>query len=432
MIDVELLVVGGGTAGIVAARTAVQLGADVLLAESDRTGGECLWTGCVPSKALLSATGDDPMGQVRRAIRRVEPADDVQTLRAAGIGVRPGRVIFTGPRTATVAGESLRFGQALVATGSEPLVPAGLEGALSTDTFWDLDELPASLVVVGGGSVGAELAQACARLGVRVDLVERALRLLPTEDADAAAVVAAALEADGVGLHLGYGGGPLPSADAVLAAAGRRARTAGLGLPAAGVRTRSDGTIEVDARLRTSNPRIFAAGDVTGHPAFTHVAGVHASTAVTNALLGLRRSAPTATLPRVTFTHPELAAVGRATSPADRTLSMSDVDRAVIDGDTAGFARIATGRRGHIVGATVVGPRAGEVLAELTLAVHHGLRLRDLAVSTHPYPTYGDVVWNAAIAAVTEQLTTGVSATAVSLLRTARRVWLNARPDSPQ
>ncbi len=432
MSDVELLVVGGGTAGIVAARTGVQLGADVLLVESDRTGGECLWTGCVPSKALLSATGENPMGQVRRAIRRIQPQDDPETLRAAGIHVRQGRAIFTGPRTATVDGEPVRFRQALVATGSQPLVPAGLDNALSTDTFWDLDQLPASLVVIGGGSVGAELAQACARLDVRVDLIEQAPQLLPAEDADAAAVVAAALKADGVRLHLGRAGGPLPSADAVLAAAGRRARTVGLGLPAAGVRTRDDGTIEVDARLRTSNPRIFAAGDVTGYPAFTHVAGVHASTAVTNALLGLWRTAPSAALPRVTFTNPELAAVGRPTSPADRTLSMAEVDRAVIDGHTAGFARIATDRHGRVVGATVVGPRAGEVLAELTLAVQHGMRLRDLAVSTHPYPTYGDVVWNAAVAAVTEQLTTGLTGTAVSLLRTARRVWLNARRDSPQ
>lgn len=441
----DLLVVGGGTAGIVGARTAASLGADVLLVEMARTGGECLWTGCVPSKALLAAAAadaGDPMAAVRAAIARVAPADSPQSLRAAGVAVRTGTVCFTGPRTLEVDGQPLGFAQALIATGSVPVVPSvdGLRGVLTTETFWDLEALPTSLVVLGGGSIGAEIAQACSRLGVNVELVETADRLLPGEDPDAAAVVAAALVGDGVRLHTGrhavtataqtlaLDDGTMLTADRVLAATGRRARIDGLGLAAAGVELDGTGHVAVDNQLRTTNPRISAAGDVTRHPAFTHVAGMHASVAATNAVLGLRRAAPVDALPRVTFTSPELAAVGCPTTPASgrvlHTLPATDVDRAIIEGDTAGFARIATDRRKHIRGATVVGPRAGEVLAELTLAVGQGMTLRDLAASVHPYPTWGDLVWNAAIGDVREGIASGSTRAAIRALGWARRNWL--------
>jgi pyruvate/2-oxoglutarate dehydrogenase complex dihydrolipoamide dehydrogenase (E3) component len=189
--------------------------------------------------------------------------------------------------------------------------------------------------------------------------------------------------------------------DTLLVAVGRTPRTRGLGLAPAGVATDTNGFIDVDSQLRTSNPRVWAAGDVTAHPQFTHVAGVHGATAASNALLGLRRKVDLARLPRVTFTQPELAAVGVSTHQISRrhrlvTWDHSQLDRAVTDDDTAGFARLVADRRGRIVGATVVGPRAGETLGELALAISQNLRISDLAATMHPYPTYNDAVWNAA------------------------------------
>jgi pyruvate/2-oxoglutarate dehydrogenase complex dihydrolipoamide dehydrogenase (E3) component len=216
----------------------------------------------------------------------------------------------------------------------------------------------------------------------------------------------------------------------VLVAVGRLPDTRGLGLDAARVATGDHGFVTVDAHLRTSNPRIWAAGDVTGYPQFTHVAGVHGSTAASNAVLGIRRAAEVAAIPRVTFTSPEVAAVGVAAGAdgtATRTLRHDEVDRAIVEGRTAGFTRLVLDRRGRLVGATVVGPRAGETLAELTLAVGRGLRARDLAGVMHPYPTWGDGPWNAAVAEVREQLGGPVAQRAPRALAATRRRWLDHR-----
>lgn len=468
----DLLVVGGGTAGLVGARTAAMLGASVLLVERDRTGGDCLWTGCVPSKALLAAAAAAAdaraaarlgvhvdgvrvdfaavMAHVRAAIAAIEPVDSPAALRAAGITVRPGAVRFTGSDSAEIRGvhdtASVRFRQALVATGSDPAVPPipGLaeSGPLTSDTVWDLIERPKRLVVLGGGTIGCELGQAFARLGSEVTIVEAADRVLPAEDADASRLVADALVADGAEVRTGTpvtavesgsvvldGGARLP-ADAVLVALGRRAGSRDLGLDAAGVDTTEHGFVVVDDHLRTTSSRIWAAGDVTGHPQFTHLAGVHGSTAATNAVLGLRRSAETATVPRVTYTAPEVAAVGAAAcTPGSvvRTRWHDDVDRAVAEGRTAGFAKLVLDRRGRLIGAIVVGPRAGESLAELTLAVRKGLTAREIAGTVHPYPTFGDGPWNAAIADVRARLAAPAARRAIHLLAAARRRWTDAR-----
>ncbi|GAA4697524.1 Pyruvate/2-oxoglutarate dehydrogenase complex, dihydrolipoamide dehydrogenase (E3) component [Promicromonospora umidemergens] len=472
----DLLVVGGGTAGIVAAKTAARLGARVALVERDRIGGDCLWTGCVPSKALLAAAGRaaearraatlgvhvsgvesdfaEVMRHVRSAIAAIEPQDTPEALTAAGVHVIQGDAVFTGPTSVDVDGHRTSFHQALIATGGQPAIPPvrGLAEAepLTSDSVWDLDTLPRRLAVMGGGSIGCELGQAFARLGSHVTLVEMAPRLLPREDPDAAALVHAALVHDGVDVLVGHqavtahgqpgsagtlvvddgAGERKVSYDALLVAVGRRPGSGGLGLDAAGVDVDPKGYVTVDAQLRTSSARIWAAGDVTPHPQFTHVAGVHGSLAASNAVLGVRRRVDASAVPRVTFTDPEVAAVGTPTwahdgGPDPRTLTREhvDVDRAQAEGRTDGFSRLALGARGRILGGTVVGPRAGESLAEVTLAVRKRLTATDLAGTTHPYPTYGDGVWNAAISAVQDRLAAPTTRWLLTGLVALRRAW---------
>lgn len=476
--DVDLLVIGGGTAGIVSAKTAASLGARVLLVERHRTGGDCLWTGCVPSKSLLAAAAAaanardaDRLGvradrvrvdfgavmeHVRSAIRRIEPTDSPAALQQAGVEVAQGDFAFTGTQAGTLDGRRIRFGQAIIATGSTPAVPplTGLAEVryLTSDTVWDLAEFPERLAILGGGNIGCELGQAFARLGSQVTIVEAADRLLSREDPAASTLIAEALTADGVKVLTGTPVQRVASAECpdlapagrlvlsdgaevefshLLVAAGRSPRSANLGLGLAGVQLDRRGHVRVDPRLRTSNPRIWAAGDITGHPQFTHLAGVHGSIAATNAALGLRRRVDP-TVPRVTFTQPEVAAVGVSTSTPQtgvRVLSwpLADVDRAVTDAATAGFTRIAIDRKHRVLGATVVGPRAGEALAELTLAVRTGMRTRDLAATTHPYPTYADAGWNAAIGDIREQLSRPAVGRLVHGAAAVRRRWVRAR-----
>ncbi|CAN5873274.1 FAD-dependent oxidoreductase [soil metagenome] len=481
----DLVVIGGGTAGIVGARTAASFGARVLLVESHRTGGDCLWTGCVPSKSLLAAAhraasartadrlgvhvGDvrvdfgAVMKHVRSAIAIIEPTDSAATLEQAGVSVLRGRARLAGGVGASgrvgadveVEGERIGSRQVLLATGATPSVPdlSGLRaaGAWTSETIWDSDRLPDRLTVVGGGNIGCELGQAFARLGSRVTVVEMADRLLPGEDPDASALVTAALVADGVDVRTGTGleevtgdvdqgrvrtsDGRTVEHDGLLVALGRRPRTAGLGLAGAGVELDGPGNVLVDRSLRSTNPRVWAAGDLTGHPQFTHVAGVHASTAASNAVLGLRRAATVATIPRVTFTDPEIAAVGAGTAAGGNgradleliTQRHDEVDRAVAEGQTDGFTRLAVDGKGRLVGATVVGPRAGDTLPELVLALQHGMRTRDLGGAMHPYPTYGDGPWKAAITDVRSRLAAPAARRATDTLVQARRRWLDLR-----
>ncbi len=469
----DLLVVGGGTAGIVGAKTAARLGARVLLVERERTGGDCLWTGCVPSKALLAASGvaasardarrfgidvgevtvdfAGVMKHVRAAIQHIAPVDSVEALEEASVSVRTAGARFTGPDSAEVDGVPLRFRQALLAMGAAPAMPPipGLEEVehLTSETVWDLDELPVDLAVLGGGSIGCELGQAFARLGSRVSVVEAGPRILPREDPRAADELARVLGEDGIELHLGSavvrveptgpasgvlhleGGGEVPFS-CLLVAVGRVPRTRDTGLGDAGVEVDGRGFVVVDALLRTTNPRIWAAGDLTGHPQFTHTAGAHASLAASNAILGVRRRVDLAAVPRVTFTDPEVAAVGVDTDRVPKGLraidwSHSHVDRAVAEGEPSGFARLVIDGRGRVRGATVVGPRAGETLGELTLAIAQGLTTRDLAGATHAYPTYNDGPWNAAVSDVRDQLERPATRRALGALARARTWWVS-------
>ena len=471
----DLLVLGGGTAGIVAAKTAARFGVRVLLVERDRTGGDCLWTGCVPSKALLAAAEaaagarragrfgvlvddvrvDFPrvMEHVHAAIRQIAPVDSSEALEAAGVTVRSGHGRFVGEGVLDLDGETVRFTQAIVATGAAPAVPPipGLADLdhLTSDTVWDLTEAPRTVAVLGGGSIGCELGQGLSRLGIEVTVVEGASRVLPREDAAAAAVVHRALESDGVTIRTGQSVTSVAAVDAqsgslcladgstvdfdrLLVAVGRRPRTTDLGLDTVGVELDERGFVVVDPRLRTTNPRIWAAGDLTGHPQFTHVAGVHGSLAASNAVLGVRRAVETSAVPRVTYTHPEVAAVGVDTG-GERdgirilTLDHRHVDRAVTEDLTDGLTRLAIDGKGRILGATVVGPRAGETLGELAIAVRRGLRTRDLAGITHAYPTWNDGPWNAAIADVREQLERPATRRTLHALARTRRWWLEHR-----
>ena len=463
---VDLAVLGGGTAGIVAARTAAAFGARVALIEQQRQpGGDCLFTGCVPSKALRSAAAavatarradrfglaapSGPvdfaavMGHVRGAVATIAPDDSIETMTKAGVEVVTGCGRFVAPDRMVIGDRSIAFRQALLATGSDPAVPVlpGLTDTafLTSETIWDLDALPGRLIVLGGGSTGCELAQAFARLGSEVTLVEPTGRLLPQEDQEAGAAVATALTADGVDLVLGVpasrvkahavvleGGRSLPF-DTLLVATGRRARTQGLGLEAVGVAVRDNGDVVVDERLRTTHPLIWAAGDVTGHPRFTHLAGMHGAVAAANAVLGLRRRAAEVPCPRVTYTSPEVGAVGvtdpdevRAAGLRSVHYDHADLDQAVTEDATGGFTRVALDRRGRVRGAVVVSPRAGETIAEATVAVQHGLTVGDLTAATHPYPGWSDGWWNAATGAYQARLARPPTKLALRGLRALR------------
>ena len=432
----DLVVIGAGTAGMVAARTAVRLGARTLLVESERPGGDCLWTGCVPSKALIAAAAaahtaqasailgvsgrvdiDFPavMRHVHDSIARIAPNDSVDSLERSGVEILTGRASFTDISTLRVDDRRIAFGRAVIATGASARLPS-IRGPrphslLTTETFWGLDRMPERLLVIGGGPVGCELAQAMARLGSRVTLVQRAPRLLPTEHERASAVVLGALETDGVRVLLGAeviaftedaaevllpgGGAEHIGFERVLAATGRSPRTAGLGLALAGVETDTDGAVVTDAQLRTSHPSIWAAGDVTALPKFTHTASANGEIAAMNAVTGSALDVDPV-VARVTYTSPEVASVGviSATSWFDH----SDLDRAIVDGETAGFTSLAINDAGILRGATIVGPRAGETLGELALAVRLGLTTEQLARTTHAYPGYGYAVRKLALA----------------------------------
>lgn len=455
----DLIVIGGGSAGLVASRTAAGFGARVLLIEKDRLGGDCLWTGCVPSKTLISAAHHAPISRtigadfaatmrgVDDAIQAIAPVDSREALEADGVSVARGAAQFLSPRSLSLNGVETRFTQAVIATGTGPTVPnlpgsAGLQ-VLTSESFWDLRELPAELVILGGGAVGCELGQAMARLGSHVTIVQRGPRILPKEEDAAARIVHDALLADGVTVLTGrtaftvtptnqlsgtlmLDDGQVLHFDRLLAALGRRPAAGDLNLSAAGIATDEHGFVRVDGALRTSNKRIWAAGDITGMLQFTHTAGVNGSVAATNAILGLRRKAETQVIPHVTFTSPEVAVVGLQASASDpnrhRVITQQHVhsDRAITESTTSGFTQIVVDQRGHILGGTLVGPRAGETVGELSLAVHARLTTSSLASTIHPYPTYNDPLWNAAILDVRFRLGRGMVGRAISLLRRLR------------
>jgi pyruvate/2-oxoglutarate dehydrogenase complex dihydrolipoamide dehydrogenase (E3) component len=447
----HLVVLGAGTAGLVCAAGAAGLGARVALIERRLMGGDCLNLGCVPSKALLSAArawhqasqragefgvrdgdfrGDFSavMERMRRLRADISPADSARRFRELGVDVFLGEGRFTGRNSIEVEGARLQFRRAVIATGGRPAAPPipGLTATdyLTSETLFTLTDLPERFAVIGAGPIGCEMAQAFARFGSRVTLLDIAPRILIHEDLDAAATVQRALEHDGVALELGaqiervetlddgialrLGGEPSTTrtitVDRLLVATGRRPTVDGLGLDAAAVRFSDDGVV-VDDKLRTSNRRIYACGDVITNLRFTHLADAQARIVVQNALFLPTAKASALSIPWCTYTSPEVAHVGlceqqlreRGIDSEPLTVSLTEVDRAVLDGEEDGFLTVHL-RPGtdKILGATLVAAHAGDMIGELCLAVTHDIGLRKIASTIHPYPTQGEIIKKAA------------------------------------
>jgi len=443
----NLVVVGAGTAGLVTAIGASGLGATVALIERDLMGGDCLNVGCVPSKALVRAaraaadvreaaqfgvrvpTGtrvDFPavMERMRCLRARISAADSARRYQDLGVDVFFGPGRFTGRETVDVEGQALRFAKAVIATGARAATPPipGLEtaGYLTSETVFGLTTLPPRLAVIGGGPLGCELAQAFARFGAEVTLLEAMPRILPREDPDAAQLVATALARDGVRLavdcvitgvqavgeerviRVTRDGQPSEvRVDQILLSVGRVPNVEGLGLETAAVVHDGRSGVTVDDHLQTTNPRIYAAGDVCSRDQFTHNSDFQARIVIQNALFLGRARASALTIPRCTYTDPEVAQVGVGEREAhERSIridsfvqELEHVDRAVLDGEGGGFVKVHV-RAGTdtIVGATIVARHAGEMLSELTLAMVHGVGLRKIARTIHPYPTQAEAI----------------------------------------
>lgn len=444
----DICVIGAGSAGLLVAAGASQLGAETVLIEAGRMGGDCLNYGCVPSKALIAAAaaaaalrrapefGVEPGGvprvdfarvhaHVHAAMAAIAPNDSVARYEGMGARVIPAVGRFADART-VIAGEAvIRARRFVIATGARPFMPPlpGLDTVpyLTNETVFELTDRPAHLLVMGGGPIGCELAQAFRRLGAEVSVVEMQT-ILPKDDPEAVDIVRRRLRAEGVALYEAArvvraektargvrltverdGTQQVIDGSHVLAAVGRRASVEGLGLDAAGIDHKPAG-ITVDARLRTSNRRIYAIGDVTGGLQFTHMAGHHAGVVIRNALFRLPAKVETRAVPWVTYTDPELAQVGlseaaaRAAGHDIRILraGFAENDRAVTERSRDGFVKAITDRRGRILGATIVGPHAGELIQPWILAIRSRLRVGAFAGMIAPYPTLGEASKRAA------------------------------------
>jgi len=454
----DLVVIGGGTAGLVCAAGAAGLGARVALVERGLLGGDCLNTGCVPSKALLRAaravhdaragagagvtmTPHVNFAAVMSSVRarRADLAHHDSAARLASIGVHVffGDASFTGPRAVAVAGRTLRFRRAVVATGGRPSIPPvpGLSGVpyLTSENVFDLTEQPRALLVIGGGPIGCEMAQAFALLGTTVTLIEAGPRILPHEDADAAEIVTRRLEQDGVqiatdatiadvtrsgdrvrlrltlGLETRRDDNTEAVGEALLVATGRSPNVEGLNLEGTGIKHGAAG-VDVDDRLRSSNRRIFAAGDVCSRFHFTHAADAMARIVIQNALFHGRRRASALVIPWSTYTFPEVAHVGLPAVEAAQaggepiTVHLADVDRAVIDGESDGFLRVHH-QSGRIIAATLVAPHAGELIGYIASVMRRRGSLGDFSSEIFPYPTLADALRKAGDAYRRTQLT---------------------------
>lgn len=432
--DADVIVVGGGSAGLVASYVAAQLRARVILVEAKAMGGDCLNTGCVPSKALIRAAraaaevrgaerfGVDAalhgvrfrqvMAHVRGAIAAIQPKDSVERYRGLGVDVRQSRATVVDPWSVQLdTGERLTARKLVLATGAHPVVPPvpGLaeSGYVTSDTLWDRLETfqhpPGRVVILGGGAIGCELAQAMARLGSAVTLVEQADRLLVREEAEAGDRVAEALRRDGVRLVLGtaaerveggalHAGGQALPHDLLIVAVGRRASFDGLGLEQLGLTRES---MAADRRGRGPFPHWFVAGDASGGPMFTHFAGHSGAIASLNALLGwFGRLKTDAMVPRVVYTSPEVASVGMvgADAPPDAEIVCADVgenDRDIADGGPGGIVKLVI-RKGRLLGITIVAEHAGELIVPWQLALKRKITLGTMLALLYPYPTRAD------------------------------------------
>lgn len=434
----DLTIIGGGSGGLIAARLAATLGAKVLLIDRERLGGDCLRYGCIPSKSLIhvarivyqarhmarlglsAGTPQVEMGRVSAYVQGVITQMEAnEKSLVEGVEVRFGRAAFQTATTLSLNGETIRSRNTIIATGSHPLIPSieGLTGAgyLTNEGVFNLHQLPASLLVVGGGPVGVELSQAFSRLGTQVTLLQGPGHVLPREDPEVSESIADVLRKEGVKILTGarptrvhrQGTGKLVTircgereekieADEILLAAGRQPNLTDLNLEAAGIKYTSKG-ITVDAYLRTSASNIFAIGDVLGGYFFTHVAAYQAGVAVRNALVTIsKKRVNYRVVPWCTFTDPEVARVGLTLAEAQRehkqvravTFPYAGIDRAQTEDAPGGFIKLVlAGKKGEIVGAHIVGLRGGELLGELALAMSKHLTLGAIVGTIHAYPT---------------------------------------------
>jgi pyruvate/2-oxoglutarate dehydrogenase complex dihydrolipoamide dehydrogenase (E3) component len=443
VLHADLCIIGAGSGGLSVAAGAVQMGASVVLVEKGEMGGDCLNTGCVPSKALIAAAHaahavrdgsrfgvhaaepeirfGEVHAHVHGVIGAIAPHDSVERFEGLGVHVIQAAARFLDGDTVEAGGERIRARRFVIATGSRAAVPPipGLAeaGCLTNETIFALQERPDHLIVIGGGPIGIEMAQSFRRLGSQVTVIE-AFGILARDEPEAVEVVRAALLRDGVTLLEKVGvqevrrdadgitvllDGSSVRGSHVLVAAGRRPDVENLGLEAAGVAVSPKG-VQVDARLRTSNRRIFAIGDVAGGPQFTHVAGYHAGIVIRNALFGLPAKVDYAALPWVTYADPELAHAGLTEADARKaghavqvlTWSFAMNDRAQAERATEGLAKIVLGAKGRILGATIVGPRAGELIGAWCLAISAGLKVGAVAGAMLPYPTLSEISKRAA------------------------------------
>ncbi len=441
--DYNLIVIGAGAAGLVSSYIGATVKAKVALIEKHKMGGDCLNTGCVPSKALIRTARllaeardsqrygirkmeaevdfGEVMARVHAAIGKIEPHDSPERYRGMGVNVIQGTAKLVSPWEVDVEGQRLSARSIVLATGAAPLLPElpGLEQTayLTSDTLWDLQELPERLVVLGGGPIGCELAQAFARLGSRVTVVEMNDQLLPREDIDAGRHLAEHLFAEGVQIAVKHRALRVEEGqilvcehnegevrlvfDRLLVALGRRTRTQGYGLEQLGVRLQADGRIDTDPLQRTNFPNIYVCGDAAGPYQFTHVAAHQAWTAAVNALISPFWSFRTdyRVIPWVTFTDPEVARVGLSEhEAAERGIEVEvtrygidDLDRAIADGDNQGWVKVLTEPgKDRILGATIVARHAGEMLPEFVLAMKHNLGMNKILGTIHVYPTWSE------------------------------------------
>lgn len=446
----NLVVIGGGSAGMVAAIGAAGLGAKVALIENHYLGGDCLNVGCVPSKTVIrsskvlgeiarasslgvqvgevSVNFQDVMTRMRRVRADLSEHDSVHRVTKLGIDMYLGAARFTGRNTVEIDGQTLHFSKAVIATGSRPASPPipGLAetGHLTNEKVWDLTSLPPRLAVIGAGPIGAELAQAFRRFGSEVTIFDVVPRLLGREDEEAAAVIRRVFAAEGIGLGLGAEieavarteggkqityklGGTVHTliVDEILVAAGRLPNLEALNLEAGGIQYNKRG-VEVDDTLRTTNPDVYAAGDVATRFLFTHTADATARIVLQNALFpGTKKKVSDLVVPWATYTDPEVAHVGMYDWEAEKAgikvdtfvYALAETDRGRADGDEEGFVKVHV-KQGtdKILGATIVGRHAGELISEVTVAMTGGLGLRHLATVIHPYPTEAEAIRKAA------------------------------------
>ncbi len=442
--DRNLIVIGAGSAGLVSSYIAAAVKAKVTLIEKHKMGGDCLNTGCVPSKALIKSArvatliknaGDfgikvsgsevdfaRVMERVQSVIRKVEPHDSVERYEKLGVECVQGEALIASPQSVEVNGKTLTARNIIVATGAGPFVPPikGIEKIryYTSDNLWEMREKPKRLVVLGGGPIGSELSQAFARLGVKVTQVEMFPRIMAREDEDISALMMERFKQDGVDIRTEHRAESIKTGndgnilvcthhdktveiafDTLLVAVGRRPNTAGFGLEKVGVELNPQGTIKVNAFLQSSVPTIYACGDVAGPWQFTHTAGHQAWYAAVNTLFIKRFRVDTSVIPWATFTDPEVARVGLNEQEAKQqnipyetsVYPMDDLDRAIAEGATEGFVKVLTvPGKDKILGATIVGEHGGELITEYITAMKNKLGLNKILGTIHIYPTFSE------------------------------------------